>query len=81
MMMRLEWSSAVKPSQELIDAVMDAYITWREQSAGVDASYRAWGSCPTQQRATAYAEYVAALDREEESAEEYRRLVERTSKR
>lgn len=81
MIMKLEWTSAVRPSQELIDAVMDAYIAWREQSAAVEATYRTWRCAPAHQRAAAYGEYIVALDHEEYAADDYRRLVEQTSSR
>ena len=74
--MKIKWSSAATPSAELIDAVMDAYITWREDSAAVDASYRTWRHAPVHERALSYDNYVAALDREELAANEYMRLVE-----
>jgi hypothetical protein len=74
--MKIKWSSAPTPSAELIDAVMDAYITWREDSAAVDASYRTWRHAPGHERALSYDNYVAALDREELAANEYMRLVE-----
>lgn len=74
--MNLKWSRAVAPSSELIDAVMDAYVIWREESAAVDASYRAWKHGPAVAGTLAHDNYVAALDREQLAAEHYERLVE-----
>ncbi|MGH2885557.1 MAG: hypothetical protein ACRDPA_23120 [Solirubrobacteraceae bacterium] len=66
----------MSPISDLIDAVMDGYVTWREESAAVEAAYRAWRGAPTAQREIAFDDYFSALDREEQAASEYRRLVE-----
>ena len=60
----------------LIDAVMDGYVTWREASAAVEASYHRWRQASRDERAIAFDHYFAALDREEHAASEYRRLIE-----
>jgi hypothetical protein len=59
-----------------VDAVIDAYVTWREKSAAVDATYENWGRAPREERATAYHSYLAALDREERAAASYRRSID-----
>ena len=64
------------PMSDLIDAVMDGYVTWREKSAAVEAAYHTWRRAPANHRAIAFEHYFAALDREEDAASEYRRLVE-----
>ena len=69
-------SSALKPMSALIDAVMDGYVAWREASAGVETAYRRWRQAPLDERQHAVDQYFAALDREEDAASEYRRLVE-----
>ncbi len=51
-------------------------MTWREESLALDGAYRRWKHAPRPERTTAFEEYVSALDREEEAAAEYRRLVE-----
>jgi hypothetical protein len=61
---------------DLIDAVMDSYVNWREQSAAVEAAYRSWRQAAPDERALAFENYFAALDREEHAASEYRRRVE-----
>jgi hypothetical protein len=78
--MRLKFSSVDAPSSDLIDAVMDGYVMWREQRAAVEETYRAWGAAPAEQRPSAYADYRTALDREEHAANEYQRLVERAAR-
>ena len=74
--MNRKQSSTVVPMSDLIDAVMDRYVTWREESVAVEAAYRTWRRASAGQRTVAFEDYFAALDREEEAASEYRRLVE-----
>ncbi|HTT31448.1 MAG TPA: hypothetical protein VMG37_23735 [Solirubrobacteraceae bacterium] len=69
-------SVTLKPMSALIDAVMDGYVAWREASAGVETAYRRWRQAPLGERQLAFDRYFAALDREEDAASEYRRLVE-----
>ena len=69
-------ASALTPLAKLIDSVMDGYVTWREESAAVEAAYRSWRGAAPGDRAAAFDDYFAALDREEDAASEYRRLVE-----
>jgi hypothetical protein len=74
--MGLKRSAALKPMSALIDAVMDGYVAWREASAAVEATYHRWRLAPLDERQVAFDRYFVALDREEEAASEYRRLVE-----
>ncbi|HTX10534.1 MAG TPA: hypothetical protein VME22_18055 [Solirubrobacteraceae bacterium] len=60
---------------KLIDAVMDGYVTWREESMAVHATYREWLGASTAWRALAFEDYCEALDREERAATEYQRLL------
>jgi hypothetical protein len=64
------------PSRQLVDAVMDGYISWREASAAVASAYQAWQRADPAGEAQAFCLYHDALDREERAADEYRRLVE-----
>jgi hypothetical protein len=59
----------------LIDTVIGGYVTWRESSAAVAAKYQTWAQARGDRRSTAFADYVAALDREERAASGYERLV------
>ena len=68
--------SAIVRISDLIDAVMDGYVTWREQSEAVEAAYRSWRRAAPDEREIAFDNYFAALDREEYAASEYRRLIE-----
>lgn len=67
--------SPVPYSSALIDAVMDGYVAWREESASVELAYRLWLSAEPGQRSLAFSTYFAALDREERAAETYERLI------
>jgi hypothetical protein len=67
---------AAVPTQ-LVDAAIDAYVTWREESAAVTAAYESWICASRDQRTTAYEAYAAALGREEDAASAYQaRLVQ-----
>lgn len=66
------------PRLEFLDALMDTYLHWRDESRAVAESYRNWRSAPGPDREGAFDEYLAALDREEHAARGYRRVVEQT---
>jgi hypothetical protein len=74
--MKLKRSFLDPPSSTLIDAMMDGYVSWREECAAVEKAYRDWLGSRSDDRAAAFAAYSAALDREEYAAGEYRRLIE-----
>ena len=65
---------------EFLDALMDSYLHWRDESRAVAESYRNWGSATLPDREGAFDEYLAALDREERAAGGYRRAVEQTQR-
>jgi hypothetical protein len=67
--------SPVPYSSTLIDAVMDGYVAWREESAGVETAYGYWVQAGPERREMAFAAYSAALDREEHAAATYARLM------
>jgi hypothetical protein len=64
---------------KLIDRVMDAYVDWRQESAQVDLAYRRWSMAAASDPADAFAEYAAALDREEIASRSYARIIRRTT--
>jgi hypothetical protein len=74
--MNLKRPSVVSPVSTLIDAVMDGYVDWREESSAVELAYRRWVQAAAGDRELAFDAYLAALDREESAANEYRRLIE-----
>jgi hypothetical protein len=53
-----------------------SYARWREASDGVAEAYRSWIAAPRGERFLAHAAYLAALEREEDAARAYQRLVE-----
>jgi hypothetical protein len=63
----------------LVDAAMDAYLTWREESAAVATAYQNWGGSSRAERAAAFDSYVVALDYEERAAGAYRELIEQAA--
>jgi hypothetical protein len=60
----------------LVDALIDAYVSWREECAAVMHAYDAWASGGREDSTLLFSAYVAALDREEHGAAVYRRLIE-----
>lgn len=54
-----------------LDAVMDSYVEWREESQIVETAYERWAESERFERGLAYAAYRAALDREEKAADAY----------
>lgn len=67
-------------SRDMIDAVMDRYVTWRERSSAVELAYRDWATAAREDRELAYADYVAALDCEEFAAGEYGAVLVRAGR-
>jgi hypothetical protein len=63
---------------KLIDEVMDAYVEWRQESAKVESAYRRWSIARLTDPARAFAEYAAALDREELASMSYAQVIRRT---
>jgi|tagenome__1003787_1003787.scaffolds.fasta_scaffold20986174_7 hypothetical protein len=55
----------------LVDAAIDSYIDWREQSMTTTAAYENWTDATSSQRPLAFAAYRAALDQEEHAANYY----------
>ena len=72
-------SGAATHRKQLLDDVMDGYVTWREESRTVAASYHSWVCAARDERGLAFDVYFAALDREEQAAADYRRLVEQVT--
>jgi hypothetical protein len=59
----------------LVDALIEHYVSWREECAAVTSSYENWSRAESGDRTLAFGAYVAALDREELAAASYRRLI------
>ena len=59
----------------LVDALIEHYVSWREECAAVASSYENWSRAESGDRALAFSAYVAALDREELAAASYRDVI------
>jgi hypothetical protein len=59
-----------------LDALMDSYLDWRDQTRAVTESYRNWTLADRSDRGIAFERYTTALDLEERSAARYRRELE-----
>ncbi len=56
----------------LVDALLDAYVDWREDAAAAELAYRRWNEA---NKAEAFVAYATALDREEDAANRYRAAI------
>ena len=61
----------------LADAAVAAYSEWRGECAAVRASYRQWAGARREEESSGFIDYRSALDREEDAAERYARLMRR----
>jgi hypothetical protein len=59
----------------LIDAVVDSYAEWREESAAVRRAYGRWAGAARSDRPCAFAAFVAALDQEERAGTRYAQVI------
>jgi len=63
--------------ERLGDTASAANVDWREASALVSSSYRAWDQADSGRSGSWFAAYVAALDREERASEAYAHAIKR----
>jgi hypothetical protein len=54
-----------------VDALLDHYVSWREECESVRVAYQRWDGAERSDSRLAYAGYLAALDREEHAARTY----------
>jgi hypothetical protein len=59
------------PGRRSIDALLELYVSWREECDAVQEAYRCWAGSGRGRRRLAYAGYVSALDREDHAARAY----------
>jgi len=64
-----------------IDDVIAAYSAWKRECAGVRAAYNRWARAARSDARFAFASYRVALDREEQAATIYARLLPRARRR
>lgn len=57
------------------DALVGAYVAWREASQELAAAHRQWANSDRADSGLAAAGYLAALDREQKAASVYEHLV------
>jgi hypothetical protein len=57
--------------KRLLDEAVDAYVDWREASAGVWDAYQRWARAAVADTALAFVAYRAAVDREERASDIY----------
>jgi hypothetical protein len=69
------------PPEQSIDAMIEAYVDWREESGGVRSAYDRWSAASPQQALLSFAAYQAALDREAQAAVRYAALSKRVADR
>jgi hypothetical protein len=68
-----------RPPGQLVDAMLELYVSWREECARVGVSYENWSRADAADRTLAFGAYVAALDREGHAAASYERMVRQIS--
>jgi hypothetical protein len=68
----------IRDDTDTIDDVMKAYLDWLEESEEVESAYRRWSIAPSTDTARAFADYVAALDREDRASAAYALAMRRT---
>ncbi|HEX3979181.1 MAG TPA: hypothetical protein VHW96_23115 [Solirubrobacteraceae bacterium] len=64
----------------LVDELIAAYVTWRTGCSAVRRSYGVWSTCDRRHDDALFGVYAAALDREEQAAATYRRLLEQITR-
>ena len=69
-------------SDQLVDAMLDVYVHWREECLAVASAYESWAGAEwrSSAKALAFDAYVAALERESLAAASYRRFAEAVSR-
>ena len=60
--------TATEPLSALTNTFLETWVSWRESCENVGSAYRSWSECARSQRSLAFADYRAALDREQVAA-------------
>jgi hypothetical protein len=61
--------------EQLADRAFRHYLDWRDETSTLELAYGRWVRAPREERAFAFAAYMAALDREEHAAARYERAM------
>ena len=69
--------ATASPLHTVVDAAVDAYVSWREACAEAREAYGRWESALKADRMLASCAYLAALDREEIAAHVYAAAMKR----
>jgi hypothetical protein len=68
-------SNAQELEAQLVDGLLEAYVTWREACEGVAWAHAQWAAASAERR-LAYELYRSALDGEEHAARGYRHAAD-----
>ncbi len=60
----------------LVVEVADRAAAWRQAATDAELAFRSWQTAPWAARTEAASVYLAAIEREEQAANDYRRAVE-----
>ena len=69
-------NTLVEPTARLADEMRAYYVDWRADAAAVGDAYRVWVRAAPTDKASCFAVYMAALDKEEAAATRYAMVVE-----
>jgi hypothetical protein len=66
--------------EQLADRAFKHYLDWRDETSSLERAYDRWVRAPREERAFAYAGYMAALDREEHAAARYEEAMSKAER-
>ncbi|MBV8573870.1 MAG: hypothetical protein JOZ58_02365 [Acetobacteraceae bacterium] len=69
-------AAPVSAIEGLVDELLAYYIDWRQDAAAVKHAYRQWCATSGADEPLQFAAYMAALDREQSSADRYALVLE-----
>lgn len=67
-------------NDRLIDDLLGSYIDWRKRSLRAETAYHRWSLAEPSESTVRFADYSAAVDDEEASANRYAELVHQVSR-
>lgn len=69
------WKRFAPSQEELVDAALEAYVSWRESCVEAAQCYGFWCTAAASELSVSYAAYCYALDQEETAAADYARAL------